>query len=30
MTLLNSTIGNIFLITFVERCAIKAVLFTLG
>lgn len=30
MTLLNSVIGNLFLIIFVERCAIKAVLFTLG
>lgn len=30
MTLLNSVIGNLFLIIFVERSAIKAVLFTLG
>ena len=29
MTLLNSVIGNLFLINFVEWCAIKSVLFTL-
>lgn len=30
MTLLNSVIGNLFLIIFVERCAIKAVLFIIS